>query len=136
MVESDATETLANGAFFAWMYIEGVALVARYGHLAMRYRLGKATLRIAEVGPRGAVEAGELHKVEGHSLIIPCPAPTADESGELGFEELHIVGVRLALIPDDSAQGEARHGGYARFVEVAGFVGVALEGILAQLNIV
>ena len=78
----------------------------------------------------------ELYEVEGHLLVVPCTAPTADERGELGLKEFYVVGVRFALIPYHATQGEAFQGGYACFKEVAGLVGVTLQGILAQLYVI
>ena len=120
----------------AGVHVERVALVARYGHLAVVGGLCQLALHIAEVGPRGAVDAGELHEVEGHLIVVPGTAPAAHEGWELGGKELYIMCIRLALIPDEAAQGIARHLCNARLVEVAGLIGVALQGIGALLNIV
>ena len=136
VVQGYAGEAFAYGALLAWMHVERVALVARYGHLAVRHLQGKPALGIAEVGPRGAGDARELHEVEGKRIIGPRTAPAVHEGGKLCLEELHVVRVRLALIPDHTAQGESLYGGYACLVEVAGLVGVALQGIAAQLRVV
>lgn len=51
VVQGYAAEALADGALVAGMHIEGVALVARYGHLAMGDLSSQLALHIAEVGP-------------------------------------------------------------------------------------
>ena len=101
----------------------------------MGYLLCQAALGITEVGPRGTCDAAELHEVEGQGVIGPGMAPARYEGGKLGFEKFYVVGVRLALVPDDSAQGEARERRYAALVEVAWLIGMALQRVCAQLYV-
>ena len=49
---------------------------------------------------------------------------------------LHIVCVRLTLVPDGAAHRVARQWGNAALEQIAGLVGVALQGIGAELYVV
>ncbi len=126
MMQSYTCQTLTDGALVAGMHIKRVAMVARHGHPAMGNFLSQATLYIAEMRPCGASDAAELYEVERHNRISPSRAPTVDKSRELNLEEFHIMSVRLALIPDDSAQRKASQRYDTRLVEVARLVRMTL----------
>ena len=51
--------------------------------------------------------------MEGHAAVAPGTTPTVDEGGELEGKELYVVGIALALIPDETAYGVAGEGGDA-----------------------
>ena len=130
IVEGLARQSLPNGSFRAGVHIKTVAQVARYHHIATLATAGQFQLRIAELWPRGAGADARQLDIEERQIVAEILAkgfaPTLHQYGEKFFVQLHVVGIRLALIPSHTSQAVAHQRFNASLEKVSRVVGMAL----------
>ena len=119
-------EALSDGALVSRMYVSFVSEVATYCHPSVGQCFGKATLTVAEVGPRMAGrDAAELHEVEGQFRFVKIVAPTLFEERKELFVEFYIVSVALTLVPNHTLWVQALQGAHTRIKKVVRHEGMA-----------
>ena len=84
--------------------IERVAKICADSHPCLRQPFGQQPLAVAEAGPRRAVKAAELNKIEGQRLGSEGEgfSPALLQQRKEACVQLAVVGITLTLVPNYS----------------------------------